>query len=126
MSAPSGYGAQVPVRQRMPVGQSQLVVHTTWVEGRQYPMRHSWPVLQTDAVVQRSRQLPSTQSWEVAQCEELEQVPAGRGLHRPPWQELPLLQSVSAEQPKKQVAFTHQPPSPQSALKVQLVGVPAS
>ena len=63
-----------------------------------------------------------TQSWPEAQCDAFEQVPAGRCLQRPPWQLCVELQSVSAEQPKWHVAFTHQAPTPQSALKVHVVG----
>jgi hypothetical protein len=39
-------GAQLPLRHRSPVGQSQFVEHTVAVGGRQYPMRHSVPVAQ--------------------------------------------------------------------------------
>ena len=47
-------------------------------------------------------------------------------MHRPPWHEFPAEQSESAVHPKKHALFTHQPPRPQSALKVQLDGTPAS
>jgi hypothetical protein len=89
-------------------------------------MRHSVPEPHWEPEVQRSRHAPSTQSWLVLQWLAFEQVPAGRGLHRPPWHELPVVQSVSAVQPAKQVLFTHQPPWPQSALYVQDEGTPAS
>ena len=89
-------------------------------------MRQTSPEVQVAAVVHWLRQVPSTQSWPVVQWIEAEQVPAGRGLHRPPWQELLPVQSESAEQPKKQVLFTHQAPWPQSVLKVQVEGVPPS
>ena len=59
------------------------------------------------------------------QCAEVLQVPAGRGLQRPAWHEsVETWQSLSAEQPKKHFAFTHQAPTPQSELKVQLEGEP--
>ncbi len=89
-------------------------------------MRQTLVPVHSDCTVQRFEQAPFTQSWPVEQCAEVLQVPAGRGLQRPPWQESAPRQSVSAEQPKKQVAFTHQAPRPQSALKVQVVGTPAS
>jgi hypothetical protein len=79
-------------------------------------MRQTFPLVQVALLVHWLAQVPFTQSWPDMQCAAVLQVPAGRGLQRPPWQELPLVQSESAEQPKKQRAFTHQAPTPQSAL----------
>ena len=45
------YGAQVPARHRSPAAQSQFVVHTTAVAGRQYPMRQLKPEAQVVAAV---------------------------------------------------------------------------
>lgn len=86
-------------------------------------MRQTVPDAQLVSAVQRLAHAPFTQSCPVVQWAEVLHVPAGRGLQRPPWHELVALQSVSAEQPARQVAFTHHAPTPQSALKVQLVGV---
>lgn len=106
----------MPIKQRWLVGQSQLVVHTVVVGGRQYPMRQTFPPVQVALEVHWLAQAPLTQSWPDMQCAEVLQVPGTRGLQRPPWHELPAVQSLSAEQPKKQRAFTHHAPTPQSAL----------
>lgn len=83
----------------MLVGQSQLVVHTTEVGGRQWPMRHTVPVVQVASTLHWVRQVASTQSELVGQSPALPQVPGTRVRHRPPWQELPGAQSASAVQP---------------------------
>src|SRR4051812_22752202 len=77
---------------------------------------------QVVAEVQLTRHWPSTQSLPLWQWAAWLQVPAGRGLHRPPWQVSLLPQSMSAVQPPTQALLMHQAPAPQSALKVQLEG----
>jgi hypothetical protein len=91
-------------------GQSQLVVHTTAVGGKQYPMRQTVPVAQVASLAQRLRHMLSTQSLPPAQSPALRHVPAGLGWHRPSWQLSALGQSLSTEQPLRHWALTHHEP----------------
>lgn len=50
------------MRHRSPVGQSQFVLHTVTVGGRQYPMRQVVPIAQVVVALQVLRHEPSTQS----------------------------------------------------------------
>jgi hypothetical protein len=107
------------------VGQSQLVVHTVTLSGRQYPMRQVVPVGQelAVAVVHWARQEPLTQSLPVLQSAPVEHVPLGRAWQRPLVQAWPAAQSLSAVQPTTQALLMHQAPLPQSELYVQLAGM---
>jgi hypothetical protein len=98
------------------VGQSQLVVQTTEVGGRQCPMRQLRPPVQLASVVQETRQVASMQSEPGAQSPAVLQVPEGRGRQRPAWQDCPEAQSASTVQPKRHLELRHQAPWPQSAL----------
>jgi hypothetical protein len=71
----------------MLVGQSQLVVHTTVVGGKQWPTRQMVPVVHVVSAVHWARQVASTQSEPVGQSPALLQVPVTRVRHRPAWQE---------------------------------------
>lgn len=81
-------------------------------------MRHSRPVPHCEPVVQWSRQLPSTQSCVVEQCALVLHVPAGRGLHRPPWHESVALHCASVLQPATHTVLMHHEPIAQSAFSV--------
>jgi hypothetical protein len=65
------------------VGQSQLVVQTTEVGGRQCPIRQLSPLAQLASVVHEARQVASMQSEPLAQSPAVLQVPVGRSRQRP-------------------------------------------
>ena len=87
-----------PLLQYWPDGQSQLVVHCG-VPGKQYPMVQTSFAWHELPLVQRTRQLPSTQSLPVAHWSAVVQLPTGRGLHSPAVHISVAQQSASVLQP---------------------------
>lgn len=87
-----------------------MVVHTTLVGGRQWPMRHTRPGVQVASDAHVARQVPSMQSLPPAQSPALLHWPVGRTWHRPAWHDEPVAQSVSTLHPNKHFEFTHHAP----------------